>query len=171
MMESIGRRAGIGGSGRSVVALAVFFAACFLAAGIGGLFTGPQVAPGEWYDTLAKPFFTPPSWLFGPVWTALYAAMAVAGWLVWRERGRMNVRPALVLFGAQLILNLLWSVVFFGMESPGWGLVEILILWGAIFLTIISFMRVSRMAGWLLVPYLMWVTFATFLNAGIWLLN
>lgn len=170
-MESIGHRIGAGKSGRSVVALLVFFAACFLAAGIGGLFTGPQTASGGWYDTLAKPFFTPPGWLFGPVWTVLYAVMAVAGWLVWRRRDEMNVRPALVLFGAQLFLNLMWSVVFFGMEAPGLGLVEISVLWVAISLTIAAFMRVSRVAGWLLAPYLAWVTFAAFLNAGIWLLN
>lgn len=171
MMESIGRRVGVGGTGRSVVAFVLFLAACFAAAGVGGLFTGPQVAPGEWYDTLAKPFFTPPSWLFGPVWTILYAAMAVSGWLVWRRKGRTNVRPALVLFGAQLFLNLIWSVVFFGMEAPGLGLVEISVLWVAISLTIVAFMKVSRVAGWLLAPYLAWATFAAFLNAGIFLLN
>lgn len=170
-MENIGSRGGMGNTVRSVATLVVFLAACFAAAGIGGLFTGPQVAPGEWYDTLAKPFFTPPSWLFGPVWTVLYAAMAVAGWLVWRERRRTNVRPALVLFGAQLFLNLMWSIVFFGFEAPGLGLVEIVVLWISIALTIVVFMRVSRVAGWLLVPYIAWVTFATFLNAGIWLLN
>jgi tryptophan-rich sensory protein len=109
--------------------------------------------------------------LFGPVWTILYAAMAVSGWLVWRRKGRTNVRPALVLFGAQLFLNLMWSVVFFGMEAPGLGLVEISVLWVAISLTIVAFMKVSRVAGWLLAPYLAWATFAAFLNAGIFLLN
>jgi tryptophan-rich sensory protein len=90
---------------------------------------------------------------------------------VWRKRSGTNVRPALVLFGIQLFLNMMWSVVFFGMEAPGWGLLEISALWVALSLTIAAFMRVSRLAGWLLVPYLAWETFATFLNAGIWLLN
>lgn len=171
MIESIGKRVGLGGTGRSVVALVVFFAVCFLAAGIGSLFTTPQTAPGGWYDTLSKPFFTPPDRLFGPVWTALYAAMAVAGWLVWRRRNETNVRPALALFGIQLFLNMMWSVVFFGLQSPGLGLFEILVLWAAILLTIFALAMVSRVAGWLLVPYLAWVTFAAALNAGIWLLN
>ncbi|MBA2691297.1 MAG: tryptophan-rich sensory protein [Rubrobacter sp.] len=171
MIESFEKRIGLGGAGRSAVALVVFFAACFLAAGGGGLFTAPQTAPGGWYDTLDKPFFTPPDWLFGPVWTVLYAAMALAAWIVWRKRSGTNVRPALVLFGIQLFLNMMWSVVFFGMEAPGWRLLEISALWVALSLTIAAFMRVSRLAGWLLVPYLAWETFATFLNAGIWLLN
>lgn len=171
MMDGIEKRIGEGGVGRSVVALVAFFAVCFAAAAIGGLFTTPQTAPGGWYDSLDKPFFTPPAWLFGPVWTVLYAAMAVAGWLVWRQRGSVNVRPALVLFGVQLFLNMMWSVVFFGMQAPGLGLLEISALWVAISLTIVAFLRVSRGAGWLLVPYLAWVTFATLLNAGIWLLN
>lgn len=170
MMESIGRRS-FGGSGRSVLAFAAFLAVCFAAAGIGGLFTAPQTAPGGWYDTLNKPFFTPPGWLFGPVWTVLYTMIAVSGWLVWRERDKVDVRPALIFFGAQLVLNLLWSVVFFGLEAPGPGLVEILVLWAAISLNIVAFMNVSRVAGWMLVPYLAWVTFAALLNAGIWLLN
>lgn len=144
---------------------------CFAAAGLGSLATASQVVPGGWYDTLDKPFFTPPSWLFGPVWTLLYLAMAVSGWLVWRERGLTGARTAMVLFFAQLALNSLWSIVFFGLESPGLGLIEILVLWAVIFLTIRAFQPINRPAAILLIPYLAWVTFATFLNAGIWWLN
>lgn len=156
---------------RSALVLLAFVIICFAAAGLGSLATASQVAPGGWYDTLDKPFFTPPSWLFGPVWSALYLAMAVSGWLVWRERGSAGARTALALFFAQLALNSLWSIVFFGLESPSLGLVEILILWAVIFLTIRAFRQISRPAATLLIPYLAWVTFATFLNAGIWWLN
>lgn len=151
--------------------LLAFVVVCFAAAGVGSLVTTPQTADGAWYDTLNKPFFTPPDWLFGPVWTLLFLSMAVAGWLVWRARGFSGARVAMALFFGQLALNVLWSVVFFGLESPGLGLVEILVLWAAILLTILAFGRVSRPAGWLLVPYLAWVSFAALLNAGIWWLN
>lgn len=156
---------------RSVLLLLVFVAVCFAAAGLGSLFTAPRVADGGWYDSLNKPFFTPPASLFGPVWTVLYLAMAVSGWLVWRARGFSGAKVAMVLFFAQLALNLLWSVVFFGLRAPGLGLVEILVLWVAILATILAFRRISGPAALLLVPYLAWVTFATALNAGIWLLN
>ena len=168
MQESIRRDTG---PARSALVLIAFIIVCFAAAGLGSLATASQVAPGGWYDTLDKPFFTPPSWLFGPVWTLLYLAMAVSGWLVWRERGFAGARTALALFFAQLALNSLWSILFFGLESPGLGLVEILVLWAVIFLTIRAFRPISRPAAVLLIPYLAWVTFATFLNAGIWWLN
>lgn len=156
---------------RSALVLAAFVAVCFAAAGLGSLFTAPQVGPGGWYDTLDKPFFIPPAYLFGPVWTALYLAMALSGWLVWRRTGFSRARVAMALFFAQLALNFLWSVDFFGLRAPGLGLVEILVLWAAILATILAFRRISGPAALLLVPYLAWVTFATALNAGIWLLN
>ncbi len=165
MQETIPRR----GSARSFLVLALFVAVCFAVAGLGSLFTTPQTASGGWYETLQKPFFTPPNWLFGPVWTLLYLAMAVSGWLVWRKTGLSGT--AMALFAVQLVLNLAWSLIFFGLQAPGGALLEILILWTAILLTILAFSRVSRPAGWLLVPYLAWVTFATALNAAIWLLN
>jgi translocator protein len=161
----------LGGPARSLLVLVAFVALCFAAAGLGSLVTTPQTAGGGGYDTLNKPFFTPPSWLFGPVWSVLYLLMAVSGWLVWRERGFSGARTAMALFFAQLVLNLLWSVVFFGLEAPGLGLAEILVLWAAILATILAFRRTSRPAALLLVPYLAWVAFATALNAGIWLLN
>jgi tryptophan-rich sensory protein len=146
--------------------LAFFVAVSFAAAGIGSLFTTPAI-PG-WYESLRKPAWTPPNWLFGPVWTLLYLAMAAAAWLVWRERGFAGARLALALFFVQLTLNALWSILFFGMRRPGAALLEIALLWAAIFATMAAFWQVSRAAGWLFVPYLWWVTFAMFLNYAIW---
>lgn len=125
-----------------------------------------------WYPTLAKPWFTPPNWVFGPAWTTLYTLMGIAAYLIWQrgwERG--VVRAALFVYGAQLLLNALWSPVFFGLRAPGPGLIVIVLLWGAIVVTIVWFARVSRAAAWLLAPYLAWVTYATALNAAIWWLN
>jgi benzodiazapine receptor len=158
-------------TGRSMLVLAAFIVVCFAAAGGGSLATTPQTVSGGWYGTLDKPFFTPPASVFGPVWMVLYLSMAVSAWLVWRREGFSGAQAAMALFSAQLVLNLLWSVIFFGLEAPGLALVEIVALWTAILLTILAFSKISRPAGWLLVPYLAWVTFATALNAGIWWLN
>lgn len=149
--------------------LAVSIAVCFAAAAVGSLYTTPAIP--VWYAALRKPAWTPPAWLFGPVWTLLYVAMATAAWLVWREQGFRGARLALALFAVQLTLNALWSVIFFGWRSPGWGLVEILCLWAAIFATMLCFWRVSHTAAWLIWVYLLWVTFAAFLNLSIWRLN
>jgi len=156
------------GPARSTLALLAFIAACFGAALAGSAFTTPSVP--EWYDSLIKPSFTPPNWLFGPVWSVLYLAMAIAGWLVWRQRESSATLP-LMLFAGQLVLNVLWSILFFGLQAPGIALVEILTLWVAIFATLLSFWRISKIAGWLFVPYLVWVSFATILNLEIWRLN
>lgn len=125
-----------------------------------------------WYPTLVKPSFTPPGWVFAPVWTLLYAFMGIAAFLVWR-RGlrRARVRSALTAFGVQLLLNAGWSFAFFGAQSPALGLVVILFLWGTLAWTVDRFFRIQRAAGWLLVPYLAWVTYALVLNAGIWGMN
>jgi translocator protein len=170
MLENA-RRYNIGGIVGSALVLVALIAACFAVACVGALITTPQTASGSWYGTLDKPFFTSPGWLFGPVWTVLYLSIAVSGWLVWREKGFSGAKAAMALFFVQLALNLLWNVAFFGLESPGLGLIEILVLWISIFLTILAFLKISRLAGWLLVPYFAWVTFATVLNAGIWWLN
>jgi translocator protein len=154
---------------RSALALATCVVACYGAAYVGSAFTSPAIA--GWYETLIKPPFTPPSWLFGPVWTVLYLAMAVAGWLVWRRKGLTGATLPLALFGGQLVLNALWSVLFFGLREPGVALVEILLLWAVILATTLSFRSVSRTASWLLTPYLAWVTFAVALNLEIWRLN
>ncbi|MCO5297093.1 MAG: DUF2867 domain-containing protein [Fimbriimonadaceae bacterium] len=153
--------------GRQVAALIAFLVAAFAVAGLGGWATSSSV--GTWFATLAKPSWNPPSWVFGPVWSVLYAAMAVAAWLVWRTRPRTDA--PLVAYWVQLALNLGWSWLFFGLRAPGWALVEIVLLLGSIAVTRSLFARVSRVAGWLFVPYLGWVAFATALNAAIWWLN
>ncbi len=150
-------------------ALPVFILVCFAVAGLGSLFTNPEIA--GWYETLGKPSWTPPNWLFGPAWTLLYLSMAVAGWLVWRERGETSVTVPLTIFAVQLALNLLWSILFFGQHRTGLAFVEIIFLWAAILATIIVFWRVSSLAGALLVPYLLWVSFAAALNYAVWRLN
>ncbi len=151
------------------IGLAVAVALCFAAAGIGSLFTTPAI-PG-WYAALHKPAWNPPNWIFGPVWALLYLMMGLAVWLIWRERGFAGAPLALVLFAIQLTLNALWSVIFFGWRSPGLALAEIILLWPCIFLAMLAFWRISPPAAWLMWPYLLWVTFAGFLNLSIWRLN
>ena len=153
---------------RKLVPLALSLAACLGVAGLGGAFTSTSV--GDWYPTLSKPSWNPPSWVFGPVWTVLYSLMAVAAWRIWL-RGPRAHWGALALFGAQLLLNLGWSWVFFGCRAPGWAVLEISALWLAIVATLVSFWRVDRLAGLLLTPYLAWVSFAAALNLAIWRLN
>lgn len=157
------------GPARSALALLAFVAVCATAALVGSAFTEPSIP--EWYGSLVKPSFTPPSWLFGPIWSVLYLAMAIAGWLVWLRHGNIAVALPLALFGGQLVLNALWSILFFGLQAPGIALVEILTLWAMIFATLLSFWKISTIAGWLFVPYLAWVSFATILNFEIWRLN
>ena len=138
--------------------------------GLSGFATARGVA--TWYPTLAKPSFNPPAWVFGPTWTVLYILMGVALFLVWRQGlGTDGVKLALTVFAVQLVLNALWSIIFFGMQSPAWAFVEIILLWLAIVATLWAFWRVIPAAGWLLVPYLAWVSFAAVLNGSIWILN
>ncbi|PIV90673.1 TspO protein [Candidatus Gracilibacteria bacterium CG17_big_fil_post_rev_8_21_14_2_50_48_13] len=140
-----------------------------LAGILGSLATVPNIP--TWYAGLAKPFFTPPSWIFGPVWTLLYAAMGVSAYLLWMHRERPYARKALVVYGVQLVFNLAWSLVFFGLQQLIGGAVVILLLLGLIvYLTVLAF-RVQKTAGWLLVPYLAWVSFATLLNISLAILN
>ena len=140
------------------------------AVGAGGsYFTASSV--GTWYAELHKPVYTPPSWLFAPVWTLMYLFMAVAMWLVWRQEEAQEVAqvtPPQMMWAAQLVLNLGWSVIFFGLREPGLALVEIILLWSAVLATTFVFFRVSRPAGLLMAPYLLWLTFAAVLNFGIW---
>ncbi len=132
-----------------------------------------------WYANLAKPALTPPPGVFGPVWTALYATMGIALFLIWQAHDRAAENPQLLrrrkiaigLFFVQLALNSAWSIIFFGLQSPGWALVEILVLWLAIAATALVFHEISRKAAYLFVPYLLWVTFAVYLNFSIWALN
>lgn len=148
---------------RGYLSLAAFVAVTAIAAGFGGMFL-----PGPWYAAIAKPSWTPPNWLFGPVWTILYIMIAVAGWLVWRARGW---GPALKLWAIALVLNAAWSYLFFGREWPAGALVDIVALLLAILGFIVSARMDSRTASWLFVPYLLWVGFATALNGAIWQLN
>lgn len=150
--------------GRLLISIAV----CLGAAWVGSsLFTRPALDP--WYAHLAKPSWTPPNWLFAPVWTLLYLAMGIAAGLVWRSSG-LTKRP-LQLFALQLLLNVAWSALFFGMRAPGAAFAEILLLWFAILATLVAFARVRRASGWLLIPYWVWVGYAAALNFSIWRLN
>jgi len=154
---------------RDLTALTASLALCFAVAGLGGYWTALGLGP--WYEGLRKPSWTPPNRVFGPVWTALYVAMAVAAWLVWRRRGLAEARFLLSLFALQLALNLAWTGLFFALQRPGLAFGEILLLWVTILATLLAFGRVSRVAGWLLAPYLAWVTFAAALNFAIWRSN
>lgn len=137
---------------------------------IGSFFTVSAIP--SWYAELIKPVINPPGWIFGPVWTALYLLMGIAVYLVWKNGWeRSDVRMALGVFGVQLVLNATWSFVFFGLQSPGPAFIELISLWVAILATIIAFSKISRQAAWLLVPYIVWVSFAAYLNYSIWLLN
>jgi benzodiazapine receptor len=151
------------------VALGLFVGACFGAAGVGQMLSGGE--PGAWYRGLRKPALTPPGWAFGPVWTALYVCMGVAAWWVWRRRGFGGARAALTAFAVQLVLNAAWTGLFFGLQRPDVAFGEIVALWVAIVVTTALFFRASAPAGWLMVPYLLWVSFASYLNFGFWRLN
>jgi len=142
---------------------------CQLAGFLGSLFTIPAIP--TWYKTLNKPFFNPPNWIFSPVWISLFFLMGISLFLVWRRQSHSQFKTALFFFFIQLILNILWSVTFFGLRSPLLGLIDIILLWIAILLTILNFLKVSKIGGLLLVPYLIWVSFATLLNFSLWILN
>jgi benzodiazapine receptor len=148
------------------IGLGVWVAVTFAAAWIGSRFQ-----PGDWYAGLIKPALTPPARVFGPVWTLLYVMMATAAWLVWRKHGLANAIGSLGLFLGQLVLNALWSYLFFGLQRPGLAFLDIVVLWLAILATLVAFWRSHPAAGVLLLPYLLWVSFATYLNFQFWRLN
>ncbi|MFC1978079.1 TspO/MBR family protein [Chloroflexota bacterium] len=153
-----------------IIKLVVSVIVCQFAGLVGSIFTTPVIS--TWYATLDKPSFTPPNWLFAPAWITLYLLMAVSASIVWqRGLGERPVRTSLVIFLIQLTLNALWSVVFFGLQSPLFGIIVIVALWTVILLTIIKFFRISIPAGVLLLPYIGWVTFAATLNVSIFILN
>jgi len=158
------------GKTSNIIKLLISIIVCECAGLIGSIFTMGAIP--TWYATLQKPAFTPPNWLFAPVWSTLYLLMGIAAFLIWRKGlDIQQVRIALIIFLIQLVLNILWSVVFFGLEAPLYGLIEIVILWIAILITILRFWKISLVAAWLLVPYILWVSVATALNASIWVLN
>lgn len=148
--------------------LGVAIVICEAAGGIGAIATTPKI--GSWYAMLNKPFFNPPGWVFGPVWTLLFVLMGIALYLVWVKKKSLTDK-IFTWFWIQLGLNILWSFLFFGAESPLLGLIEIVFLWWAIRMTIKIFSKVSTTAGQLLIPYLAWVSFATVLNAAVFWLN
>nr|WP_184042532.1 TspO/MBR family protein [Roseospira visakhapatnamensis] len=149
-----------------MMALGGFLLACFAAAS-----TSAAFKPGPWYQSLRKPFWTPPDWLFSVAWTILYLMMAVAGWLVWRDVPEEAATLPLIAFAVQLALNALWAPVFFGAHRMALGFVVMMLLWVAVLATIVLFLRVQTIAGLLLIPYAFWVIFAAFLNLGIWVMN
>ena len=151
---------------KTIFGLIGWSALCFSAASLGAVFM-----PGEWYATIRKPSWNPPGWIFGPVWSALYAMMAVAAWLVWKRGGFAAQRRPLALFLAQLVLNAAWTPLFFGLHWPGIAFAEITLLWLAIAATLATFRHVSHPAAWLLAPYLAWVSFAAALNFVLWRMN
>jgi len=135
--------------------------------------TGPSTSSGlSWYAGIIKPDFNPPSWVFAPVWTVLYALMGISAFLIWKKGfGRREAKIALGIFLFQLVLNTLWSSIFFGLQNIGGAFIEIVFLWLAIIATIVAFAKISRPAAWLLTPYILWVTFAAYLNFAIWMVN
>jgi len=150
-----------------ILKLAAAIALCHLAGIIGSLFT--VTSSGSWYETIIKPSFNPPGWVFGPVWLTLYTLMGISLYLVWRSGNRDWI--VFGVFGLQLVLNALWSILFFGIQSPVYAFIEIIFLWAAIIASIVLFFRVSKTAAYLLIPYALWVSFAAFLNFTIWRLN
>jgi translocator protein len=153
----------------SWLSLVPFVVICFAAAGIGSYFTSGSVR--TWYPQVKKPEWNPPNWVLGPVGSVLYLMMAISAWLVWRAAGWPTTRCALVLFAIQLVLNTVWSVVFFGMHAIGPAFGEILLLWMMLIATAVAFYPFSFLAAWLLIPYIVWVAFASYLNFRIWQMN
>lgn len=143
-----------------------WIAACFTAAAIGAYFE-----PGQWYESLNKPAWTPPNWVFPIVWPILYLMMAVSAWIIWKDFGFRQAREGLRWFSIQLVLNAAWSWLFFGEHLIGTALGEILLLWVAILFTIMLFWEQNQTAGWLLFPYLIWISYASVLNYTIFQMN
>ena len=141
---------------------------CQIAGGIGAIVTYPSIK--GWYESLQKPSFNPPNWIFGPVWTLLYVLMGISLFLIWKNNEKDN-KSAISIFIVQLILNVVWSCLFFGLHSPFLAFLEITILWFFILFTIYKFWRIDKISSLLLVPYILWVTFASFPNFYIWKLN
>lgn len=155
---------------RDIGIMLVFIFGCELIGGLGGIVSASAI--GTWYQSLHKPSYTPPDWIFGPAWTTLYAVMGIAAYLVWREGfGKRIVKAALFAFAIQLFFNALWSPLFFGLHSPLLAMVDIIFLWVALVITTAYFFHVITTAGLLMLPYLAWVSFATVLNYGLWRLN
>lgn len=157
---------------KSLPKLIISIILCQIIGASGSIFTFPNIP--TWYASLVKPFFSPPNWIFGPVWTLLFLLMGIALYLVWtnsEKKLKKQKSTSIILFGVQFFFNVLWSYLFFGLRNPFLGLIGILILWIFIVATIISFYKISKKSAYLLIPYLLWVSFATILNFSIMLLN
>jgi len=154
---------------KNILKLVISIVLCQLVGFLGSLFTTPAIP--TWYKTLNKPFFTPPNWIFSPVWISLFILMGISLFMVWRKQDHPRFKTALIFFFVQLILNVLWSAAFFGLRSPFLGFVDIVLLWVAILLTIQHCLRISRVAGLLLLPYIIWVSFAVALTFSLWILH
>lgn len=153
-------------TGKFILAVAI----PLLVGGTSGFFTVTGIE--SWYQTIQKPAWNPPNYIFGPVWTTLYALMGIALFLVWKSTGPQAIKKtAILLFAVQLVFNFFWSIIFFKLQQPGWAFLEMIGLWLFILLTILAFSKVDKIAAWLLVPYISWVSFAAILNYTIWKLN
>ena len=153
-------------AGKSTIGLVGWLVVTFAAGWIGSRFM-----PDAWYASLVKPSWNPPNAIFGPVWSVLYVLMGVAAWLVWRRAGFSDAGAALIVFVVQLVLNALWSYLFFGLHRPDMAFFDIVALWAVILVVVVLFWREDRLAGGLMVPYAVWVTFASYLNFVLWRLN
>ncbi len=152
--------------------LVITVVVCEVAGMIGTIFTAPSIP--AWYAALTKPPLNPPAWVFGPVWTILFALMGISLFLIWKSASfvtQKERRVGIILFFVQLALNIFWSIIFFGLHNPAGAFVDIILLWFAILATIIAFAKISKPAAWLLVPYVLWVSFAAYLNFAIWMVN
>lgn len=153
-------------TGKFILAVAI----PLLVGGTSGFFTVTGIE--SWYQTIQKPAWNPPNYIFGPVWTTLYALMGIPLFLVWKSTGPQAIKKtAILLFAVQLVFNFFWSIIFFKLQQPGWAFLEMIGLWLFILLTILAFSKVDKIAAWLLVPYISWVSFAAILNYTIWKLN
>lgn len=157
---------------RKIAKLIIAVILCEVVGASGTIFTAPNIP--TWYAGLVKPFFSPPNWLFAPVWTLLFLLMGIALYLIWEKKEKIfkeKRKVALGLFGIQFVFNVLWSFLFFGLKNPFLGFVGILLLWISIVLTIMAFYKVDKKAAYLLIPYILWVSFAGILNFAIMMLN
>ncbi|WP_372370063.1 TspO/MBR family protein [Candidatus Uabimicrobium sp. HlEnr_7] len=154
---------------KKISGLVVAIYVCFTAAFIGSVVT--RVSVKTWYQTLKKPAWNPPDWIFAPVWSTLFLLMAISIWLIWLKREEHKIEKQITLFSIQLITNILWSTLFFGMQNPDLAFVGIIVLIIAIIATMVAFLEINKTAGYLMIPYILWVIFAAFLNVTICWLN
>jgi translocator protein len=152
-----------------ILKLVISIVICEFAGIIGSFFTMKSIP--NWYKKIKKPSFNPPNWIFGPVWTLLYFLMGISLYLIWNSNKNLDISLAVIIFSIQLILNIAWSMIFFKLKSPKYAFIEIIFLFISILATIIIFYQISRIASYMLIPYILWVSFASILNFYVWILN